>query len=76
MAQSDIGGDGGKDRLLVVWLWIGAAAIVTAGFALRVLATILGRADLRFIGIVIIAIGVIVGGIGWLGERLAARRQS
>ncbi len=76
MAHSDIGGNGGKERLLVNWLWVGAAAIVISGFALRVLASIFGRADLRFVGIVIIAIGVVVGGLGWIGERFTARRQS
>ncbi len=76
MAQSDIGGNDGKERFLVNWLWVGAAAIVVAGFVLRVLASILGRADLRFVGIVIIGIGVIVGGLGWVGERFAARRPS
>ncbi len=76
MAQSDIGGDGGKERLLVNCLWVGAAAIVTSGFVLRVLASLLGRPDLRFIGIVIIAIGIVVGGFGWIGERFTARRQS
>jgi hypothetical protein len=76
MARSDLGGRGGKERLFVNWLWVGAAAIVTSGFVLRVVASLFGLPDLRLIGIVIIAIGIIVGGLGWVGERFTAHRES
>jgi hypothetical protein len=76
MAQSDIGGNGRKERLVVNWLWLGAAAIVTIGFVLRIIASIFERSELRFIGIVIIAIGIVLGALGWVGERFAARRES
>jgi len=76
MARSDLDGSGGKERVLVNWLWVGAAAIVTSGFVLRIVASLFGLPDLRLIGIVIIAIGIIVGGLGWIGERFAASRKS
>jgi hypothetical protein len=77
MARSGkVDGSGGKDRLLVIWLWVAAAAAVSAGFILRVVASILSRPDLRLTGVVVIAVGIVAGGLGWLGERLAARPRS
>ena len=78
MAQRNRGGQDRRERLLVYGLWVAAAAIVVAGFLLRLLASLLSRADLRadlrIIGIALIAIGLAVGVIGWLSERFAAKR--
>jgi hypothetical protein len=71
MAQSEFGN--GKQRPFVNGLWIGAALMVIAGFVLRIVASALGRGDLRLTGVAMIAVGIVAGCLGWLGERLAAR---
>jgi hypothetical protein len=65
--------DNGRQRVLVNGLWLGAALIVTVGFVLRIAASVLERSDLRLTGVVMIAVGIVVGCLGWLSERLAAR---
>ena len=57
-------------------LWIAAAAIVLAGFALRLLASLLGLPHLRFSGIAALALGLGIAGLGWVSERLAARHRA
>jgi hypothetical protein len=74
MAQRDTGGSGARERRLVNGLWLAAAAIVVAGFALRILASLLSWTDLRILGVALIAVGIGIAGLGWLGERFAARR--
>jgi len=66
----------GPDRLFANGLWIAAALLVVAGFLLRTMASMLGHAELRFAGVVVIAIGILLAVIGWIGERLADRRRS
>jgi undecaprenyl pyrophosphate phosphatase UppP len=74
MAQRNKGGQDRRERLLVNGLWIAAAAMVVAGFVLRILASLLARADLRITGVALIAIGLAVAVIGWLSERFVANR--
>ncbi|HXQ50075.1 MAG TPA: hypothetical protein VN802_03185 [Stellaceae bacterium] len=73
MAQRDRGGDSPRERRLVNGLWIAAAVIVAAGFSLRILASLLSWTDLRILGVALIAVGIGVAGLAWLGERFAAR---
>ena len=76
MAQGNRAGTARRERLLVNSLWVAAAIIVLAGFALRVLASLVDRPDLRLTGVVMIALGLAVAVIGWLSERLIAKRVS
>jgi hypothetical protein len=57
-------------------LWVGAAAIVIAGFVLRMFAGLLGLPQLRFTGIAAIAIGLALAVLGWISERFSARGAS
>jgi hypothetical protein len=63
-----------RERLLVNGLWVTAAIIVLAGFAMRVLASLVNHPSLRLIGVVVIACGLVVAVVGWLSERLIAKR--
>ena len=74
MAQRNRGGKDRRERVLVNGLWIAAATSVVAGFGLRVLASLLSRADLRIIGVALIALGLGIAILGWLSERLVAKR--
>jgi hypothetical protein len=62
------------NRLLVNGLWTAAAAIVIAGFVLRLLASVMSHAYLRGIGVALIAVGVVIAVLGWVSERVFARR--
>jgi hypothetical protein len=73
MAQRDRSGQDRRERVLVNGLWIAAAAMVIAGFLLRVIASLLARADLRILGVGLIAVGLGVAVLGWLSERFVAR---
>jgi hypothetical protein len=59
---------------LVNGLWIAAATCVVAGFALRLLASLLTRTDLRIVGVALLALGAVVGVISWVSERYVAKR--
>jgi hypothetical protein len=74
MAQRDVGGSGARERRLVNGLWLAAAAIVVAGFALRIFASLLSLTDLRILGVALIAVGIGVAGLAWLGERFTTHR--
>ena len=74
MVQHDRDRDRRRDRLLVNALWVAAAVTVVSGFIVRSLSTFMGRADFRMGGIVLIAVGVAVAVLGWIGERIVARR--
>ena len=63
-----------RERVLVNGLWVAAATSVVAGFVLRLLASVLRRADLRIIGVALIALGLGIAVLGWLSERFVARR--
>jgi hypothetical protein len=73
MAQHDTGRDGRRERLLVNGLWVTSAAIVVAGFILRSLSSLFQRGDLRFSGVVLIALGVGLAAVSWVGERFVKR---
>jgi hypothetical protein len=66
----------GKDRRerVVIFLWTGAATIFVAGAALRVIASLFTRGDLRVTGVLLMAVAPLIGGIGWIGERYLLRR--
>jgi len=57
-----------KNNLWPSRLWIAAGLIVLIGFILRPLGSYLGR-ELRYTGIVVIALGAIVAVIAWADER-------
>ncbi|HUZ75605.1 MAG TPA: hypothetical protein VMU87_21680 [Stellaceae bacterium] len=75
MSRHGTNGADRRRRPLVSGLWIAAAATVVAGFVVRALSSFLGRADLRVAGIALIAIGIAAAVLGWLGERIVARRS-
>ena len=57
-----------KNNLWPSRLWIAAGLIVLIGFILRPLGSYLGR-ELRYTGIVVIAVGAVVALIAWADER-------
>ena len=59
---------GPKNSLWPSRLWITAGVIVFIGFVLRPLGSYFGR-ELRYTGIVAIAIGAVVAVIAWADER-------
>jgi undecaprenyl pyrophosphate phosphatase UppP len=74
MSEPGIEGRRHGGRFLVNGLWIAAAAIVVSGFVVRSLSSFLNHANLRYSGIVLIAAGVVVALLAWIGERLTAKR--
>lgn len=74
MAQQDTDRYRRRDRVLVNALWVVAAVTVVAGFVVRSLSTFIGSRDFRLGGILLIALGIAVAALGWIGERIVARR--
>jgi hypothetical protein len=74
MAQHDTDRDRRRERLLVNALWVVAAVTVVSGFIVRSLSTFFGRADFRMGGVLLIAVGIAIAVLGWIGERIVARR--
>ena len=75
MAGQEIKSAGHRDRAWVDALWIAAGVIAVAGFILRPLGSFFGR-EFRYTGIVVIAIGLVVAMIAWLGEHLHHKKNS
>jgi hypothetical protein len=57
-----------KSRAFPGRLWIAAGTIALVGFILRPLGSYFGR-ELRYTGIAVIALGLVVAVVAWLGER-------
>ena len=57
-----------KLRVLPGGLWIASGTIVLVGLILRPLGSYFGR-ELRYTGIAVIALGLVLAVIAWLGER-------
>jgi undecaprenyl pyrophosphate phosphatase UppP len=74
MAQQDTDRDRRRDRVLVNALWVVAAVTVVSGFVVRSLSTFMGRSDFRLGGVLLIALGIAFAVLGWIGERIVARR--
>jgi hypothetical protein len=68
MADRRVGSTGGKSRVFPGGLWIAAGAIALVGFILRPLGSYFGR-ELRYTAIAVIALGLVVAVVAWLGER-------
>ena len=71
-----VGGRGGRHpdrqvRRLVNAVWSAAAVAVLAGFVIRPLARYLGGQEARQFGVALIALGLLLAGIGFLIERWA-----
>jgi hypothetical protein len=71
-----VGGRGSRHpdrrvRRLVNALWTAAACAVLAGFVLRPLGRYLGGHDARQFGVALIALGLVIAGLGFLIERWA-----
>jgi Flp pilus assembly protein protease CpaA len=64
------------DRTVVSGLWIAAGAVVIIGSLLRPLARFLGGPDLRMVAVVMIAAGLGVAALAWIGEKLINGRDS
>jgi hypothetical protein len=73
MTHHETDRDGRRERFLVNGLWVTSAAIVVAGFILRSLSTLFERRDLRYSGVVLIGLGVVLAALSWLGERFVKR---
>ncbi len=64
-----------KNSLWPSRLWIAAGMIVLIGFVLRPLGSYLGR-ELRYTGIIVIALGAVVAVIAWADERWSRPKNS
>jgi len=65
---------GRKERWFLSGLWLAAAAAVVAGFLLRLLASFTHRLDIRFGGIALIALGLLLAMLAAAAESFARRR--
>ena len=74
MSQPGTQGDRRRERWIVNGLWIASAMVVVTGFIVRFLSSLFGHRDLRLAGVGLIAAGVAVAVLGWIGERIVARR--
>jgi Flp pilus assembly protein protease CpaA len=70
MVNSESSRGNRKERLFVTGLWLASGVVVVAGFLLRPLARFLGGPDLRLLGVIVIAVGVVLGICGWVGEKI------
>jgi VIT1/CCC1 family predicted Fe2+/Mn2+ transporter len=75
MAQRNPSGKDRRDRVLVNGLWIAAGGVFVAGAALRLVASLVTRADLRIAGVLLLAVGAVIGVIGWVNERYIFPRE-
>jgi len=75
MAGQEVKSAGRGSRAWVDVLWISAGVITFAGFVLRPLGSFFGR-EFRYTGIVVIAIGLVVAMVAWLGEHLHHKKNS
>lgn len=75
MAQRNPSGKDRRERVLN-FLWIAAGAIFVAGAALRVIASLTARADVRIGGVALLATGAALGVIAWASERYIFPRAS
>lgn len=64
----------GRDRLVINLLWLAAAIVMVAGFVLRSLSSLVGRSDFRLGGVALIAGGVVIAVLGWIGDRVLTRK--
>ena len=64
------------DRTFVSGLWIAAGTVVIIGSLLRPLARFLGGPDLRMVAVIVIAAGLGVAALAWIGEKLINDRNS
>lgn len=75
MAERNIDMRGRRDRSLINILWSLAAIAVLTGAVMRMLATLLERADLRLYGVIVLAAGIGVALLAWAAERMAASKR-
>jgi hypothetical protein len=64
-----------RERVIVNGLWIASGLVVLTGFLLRPLARYVGGHDLRITAMVVIAIGLAIAVLGWIGEKVLERRR-
>ena len=74
MAQSRNTGRRSAERSVVTALWLVAASIFVVGSLLRIAASEWAGYHLRINGVRLIAVGVGFALLGWIGERIIARR--
>jgi hypothetical protein len=66
---------GRKERLFVSALWLAAAICVVAGFSLRILASFMRRPEIRFDGVALIALGLLLAVLTAAVESFISRRM-
>jgi hypothetical protein len=76
MAQRNLSGKNRRERVVVNSLWLAAGAIFVAGAALRVIASLVARDDVRLGGVALLAAGTVLGVIAWASERYLLPRAS
>ena len=62
----------GGGRVFLDWLWLGSGFILLAGLSLRVCAGFLSSPQLRLFGIALLALGVLLAVLAWIGEKLSS----
>jgi hypothetical protein len=61
----------GGGRAFLDWLWLGSGFILLTGLTLRVCAGLFASQQVRFTGIAMLALGVLLAVLAWVGERVS-----
>jgi VIT1/CCC1 family predicted Fe2+/Mn2+ transporter len=75
MNEQVIRGATRRERWLIRALWVSAALTVIGGFLLRLAANFLHRADIRLVGVALLALGLVMALIAWTAETMIRRRH-
>jgi hypothetical protein len=76
MARSGATSQRGAARLFVNFLWAAAGLCVVLGFLVRPIGRFFDGPDLRLASAIVIAIGLLLAVLGWIGEMVIERRKS
>lgn len=65
-----------RERVFVNVLWTAAGLCVAIGFLLRPLGRFFAGPDLRLVASIVIAVGLVLAVLGWIGEVVIERKKS
>jgi hypothetical protein len=64
-----LSGEGG--RSLLDWVWLAAGFTLLAGLVMRLSSGFVGTHEFRFAGMAVLAVGIVLAVLGWIGEKVA-----
>jgi len=65
-----------RERVFVNVLWAAAGLCVALGFIVRPLGRFFAGPDLRLAAAIVIAVGLVLAVLGWIGEMVIERKKS